>query len=397
MLHWLYTMNLYEYQAKKIFSKYNIPVLNGWVCTNISEIERCVKNMTGTTPPWVVKCQIHAGGRGQSGGILVTYSLKEVLSFASQWIGNRLVTSQTTEIGEIVNAILIEPAVNIVREFYFSILVDKNTCQFVCMVSIQGGINIEKTIQESPDLLFKITIDPEIGAYPYQGRIIACQLGLTGIQIEQFVKIFINVIKLFIEKDLTLIEINPFAITGSNNLICLDAKVIVDHNALFRQLELLNNLKKDNKSIVQDYDTNLIDVNYVTLDGNIGCMVNGAGLAMATMDLMQSLGGRPANFLDIGGDTNKQCIVSALKMLLNNTKVKAIFINIFGGIVCCDLVANSVIDAVSEDFMNHIPIVVRLEGNNAALGTKRLIDNHLNIFVINNLIQAIQKVITLVK
>lgn len=388
-------MNLYEYQAKRIFSKFSLPILDNWVCSDMCEVENFLKKVPHS-PPWVLKCQIRSGGRGKSGGVLISHSLKDILSFSKQWLGKYLITSQTTDVGERVEHILIEPAINIVREFYFSTLIDRNTNQVVCIGSARGGIDIEKLIHDSPDQLFKITVDPEIGAYPYQGRIMAYKLGLTGNQINKFVSIFINVVRMLLEKDLILVEINPLAVTHNNDLICLDAKISVDHNAFFRQSLFLNEFLEINKA-VHEFDTKrLLNVNYVALDGNIGCMVNGAGLAMATMDLMQSLGGTPANFLDIGGDTDKKYIVSALKMLLKNTQVKAVLVNIFGGIVCCDLVADSVITAVSE-YASCIPIVVRLEGNNAILGMNRLLDSRLNIVVINNLIYAIKRVIELVR
>lgn len=387
-------MNLYEYQAKRLFAKFNLPILSGWVCSSVFDVERFIEKIT-SNPPWIIKCQIHAGGRGKSGGVCIAHAPQDILSFANQWFSKRLITSQTTDCGEIVNHILIEPAVNIIRELYFSILIDRDTSQIICVVSIKGGVDIEKLAHESPDLLFQITIDPEIGAYPYQGRIIAYKLGLIGDQINRFSKIFINIVRMFLETDLMLVEINPLAITDNHNLMCLDAKVVFDHNALFRQSEFLSEFSENNR-INPDFDFNILNVNYVALNGDIGCMVNGAGLAMATMDLMQELGGMPANFLDIGGDTNKSSIISALKALLKNEQVKAILVNIFGGIVCCNLVADSVITAVSE-CGNRIPIVIRLEGNNAILGINKLINSHLNIIVINNLIYAIQRVIELVK
>lgn len=388
-------MNLYEYQAKRIFSKFHLPVLDSWLCSNVNDIDQFIKKNI-IHPPWMVKCQIHAGGRGKAGGVCVARSRQDLICFADKWINKHLITSQTTHIGEIVNHILIEPAVNIVYEFYISILIDRDTNRLVCMVSAQGGTNIEKLANESPESVFKITIDPEIGAYTYQGRIIACKLGLTGDKINQFVNIFINIVNMFLETDLTLVEINPLAITDRNHLICLDAKVTIDHNALFRQESILKDIDSNNQNnYFYNNDNYCKNINYVELSGNIGCMVNGAGLAMATMDLMKTLGGTPANFLDIGGDTDKNNIVLAFKTLLKNTKIKVILVNVFGGIVCCDLVADSIITAVSE-YMNRIPIVVRLVGNNAVLGIKRLIKNNdYNIVVITNLVDAIQQVIKL--
>lgn len=388
-------MNLYEYQAKKIFSKFGLPVLRNWVCSDISEINNCLCNITNN-PPWIVKCQIRAGGRGKSGGVQRVFSKKEILFFSKKWIGNSLITDQTTSSGEIVNSILIEPSVNILHELYLSILVDRDFCRIVFIASKKGGVNIEQVVSEYPDSLYTAIVDPIFNkSYPYEGRIIAHKLGLKGVLINQFVKIYLNIVRMFIEKNLMLVEINPLVITDNNNLICLDAKVTVDHNALFKQSQLLDLCLGDNKINNLPFSESL-NVNYISLDGNIGCMVNGAGLAMATMDLMKLLGGSPANFLDIGGDTNENYIISAFKMLLKNDQVKVIFVNIFGGIVCCNLVASSIITAVSEHTTN-IPIVVRLVGNNAELGSDKLINSGFDIFVINNLVHAIQKVITLVK
>lgn len=387
-------MNLYEYQAKKLLLKFQLPVLKNWFCSDVSKINHCISNIT-SEPPWVVKCQIYSGGRGKSGGVLLVSSKEEILIFAKKWIGQPLVTHQTSTSGEIVNSILIEPAIKILRELYLSILIDRDSSQIIFMASAKGGINIENLISESPQLLYKIAINPiSCNTHSYEGRIIAYKLGLKGIQIHQFSDIYVNIIHMFLEKDLTLIEINPLVITHDNHLICLDAKITVDHNALFRQSQLLDLCKNTNKrNNVTVFDS--FKSNYISLDGNIGCMVNGAGLAMATMDLMRSLGGSPANFLDIGGDTHEDGIISALKTILQNKQVRAIFVNIFGGIVCCELVARSIIIAVSQCSII-IPIVVRLEGNNADLGSNKLISSGLNIIVINNLIYAIQKVIMLV-
>lgn len=392
-------MNLYEYQAKKLFSQFNLPILKNRVFSDISEIKLHFFNIEYFSSPWVVKCQIRSGGRGKAGGVRTISSLPGILSFAEKWIGNRLITYQTDSNGEIVHSILIEPAVKIIHEFYLSVFIDRDSSQLICMTSMKGGIDIENMIQNSPDLIHKIYINPIFGPQPYQGRILACELGLSGIHINQFTNIYINTVNMFLKKDLMLVEINPLVITDSNKIFCLDAKVIIDQNALFRHPELLE-LYNDNITIANypvSFSNEQLGINYVELDGNIGCMVNGAGLAMATIDLMKSLGGFPANFLDIGGDTNKNNIISALKMILKNVQVKAIFINIFGGIVCCDLVANSIIEALSESIINQrIPIVARLEGNNADIGSQRLIKSNLNIIINNNLIDAINQIIKLV-
>lgn len=389
-------MNLYEYQAKKIFSKFGLPVFKNWVCSDLSVMDSCVTDIS-IDPPWIAKCQICAGGRGKAGGIQPIFSKIELVNFLKKWMGKPLITSQTSITGEIVNSILIEPLVKILHELYLSILIDRDLAQIVFMVSAKGGVNVESLIYESPDLLYKKNIDPtSITINPYEGRIIARQLGLTGVQINKFSSVYVNTIRMFFEADLMLVEINPLVVTNDNDLVCLDSKIIIDDNALFRQSKLSDLYLNLPNQVNSSFCSDKLNINYVRLDGNIGCMVNGAGLAMATMDLIKSLGGHPANFLDIGGDTNSDSIISALKMLLQDTQVQAIFVNIFGGIVCCDLVACSIITAVSE-CTTSIPIVVRLEGNNAELGSNKLINSHLNIIVINNLAHAIQKVIMLVK
>lgn len=394
-------INLYEYQAKKLFVQYDLPVLKGWVCSNINDVQNCITHNKG---PWVAKCQIYSGSRGKSEGICITCSINKILSFSKKWFGNKLITCQTTDTGELVNYILIEPAVKIIQELYVSIVIDRDSYQILCITSAQGGINVENISQESPEAIHKIIIDPVFGIYPYQGRILACKLGLSGNKINQFSDIIVNMTRMFLEKDLMLAEINPLVITTENSFFCLDAKMIVDQNSIFRQSKLLDMcIKHDTKTIAIKSNKKQLNINYIPLPtGNIGCMVNGAGLAMATMDLIQDAGGMPANFLDIGGEANKECIISALHMLLKNKKIKAILVNIFGGIVCCDLVANSIISVLSNipitnNDIHYIPIVVRLQGNNAELGSKKLIDSKFNIIVTNNLINAIQQAVIMVK
>ncbi|WP_159714175.1 ADP-forming succinate--CoA ligase subunit beta [Blochmannia endosymbiont of Camponotus nipponensis] len=388
-------MNLYEYQAKQLMVKYDLPVLKGFVCTTLNDLEHYISANTIGSGPWVVKCQIQAGGRGKSKGVCVVPCTSDILSFANKWLGNKLVTYQTTNSGELVHSILIEPAVKIIQEFYLSILVDRDTSQIICMVSNQGGINIETTGQKKPNLIHTMIINPLIGMHPYQGRILACQLGLSGSKINQFAKIIVNATHMLLEKDLILIEINPLAVTDNDDFFCLDAKIIIDDNAVFRQSELLS-ICEINKTSKMMSNNQWNSINYVPLDGNIGCMVNGAGLAMATMDIIKSLGGVPANFLDIGGGASKECIISAFYMILKDTMVKAILINIFGGIVCCDLVAECVITALSTCNTTSFPIVARLEGNNSALGSNRLINSKYGVIVTNNLIDAIQQIVTAV-
>ncbi|URJ23479.1 ADP-forming succinate--CoA ligase subunit beta [Blochmannia endosymbiont of Camponotus sp. C-003] len=382
-------MNLYEYQAKKLMVKYNLPILKGFVYGTINDIEHAIVANSIGSGPWVVKCQIQAGGRGKSGGVCIVHSSKKLLSFSNKWIGNRLVTYQTDDIGELVCSVLIEPAVKIIHELYLSVSIDRDASQIICMASTQGGVNVEMTEKTTSNLIHKIIINPSVGIYPYQGRILACKLGLSGSKINQFSRIIVSTTNMLIENDLTLIEINPLAITDDDHFCCLDAKVIIDQNAIFRQSNLLN-------TCTINKPDNTLNFNYIPLEGNIGCMVNGAGLAMATMDVIKSMGGIPANFLDIGGGANKECIISAFNMILKNTKVLAILVNIFGGIVCCDLVAECILTALSKHTSKYIPIIARLEGNNSTLGSNRLINSKLNIFVTNNLIHAIQKIVTAV-
>lgn len=397
-------INLYEYQAKKILAQYNLPITKGCICKNTQEIENYIVNNKG---PWVAKCQVRSGGRGKSGGIYISHSIDSILSFSKKWFGNKLITSQTSDTGELVNRILIEPVIKVMQELYVSLLIDRDYAQVICVVSAQGGVDIEKISVENPDKIYKITIDPSIGAYPYQGRMLAYKLGLSTHQINKFSNIIINMSRMLLEKDLMLIEINPLIISDTDSFLCLDAKIIVDQNSIFRQSALMNMLciTKDQWNeitipITQSNKTQL-NINYIPLStGNIGCMVNGAGLAMATMDLIKEAGGEPANFLDVGGEVNEEYIVLALQMLLNNIQIKAILINIFGGIVCCNLIANGIITVLSNYICkntNHLPIIVRLQGNNSEIGIKKLINSKLNITVTNNLIHAIQQVVFMVK
>lgn len=397
-------INLYEYQAKKLCAHYNLPIPKGHICKNIQDIEHYVVNNNG---PWVAKCQIRAGGRGKAGGICISHSIENILSFSKKWFSNKLITYQTSETGEFVDHILIEPAIKIARELYVSMLIDRDYSQIICIVSAQGGIDIEKISKNAPDKIYKIIINPFIGAYPYQGRKLAYKLGLPVHKVNQFTNIIINMSRMLLERDLMLIEINPLVISDTDEFLCVDAKIIIDQNSIFRQSELLDMLciSKDQWSdvtipIIQS-EKKQLNINYIPLStGNIGCMVNGAGLAMATMDLIKESGGEPANFLDVGGEVDEEHIVLALHMLLNNTQIKAILINIFGGIVCCNLIARGIITALSkytQKTKNLIPIIVRLQGNNAEIGIQQLIDSKLNIIVTDNLIHAIQQVVTMVK
>ncbi|UVK77520.1 MAG: succinyl-CoA synthetase subunit beta [Sodalis sp. Fse] len=386
-------MNLHEYQAKQLFARYGLPTPTGFVCNTPNEAEEAASKIGGGL--WVVKCQVHAGGRGKSDGVKILKSKKEVRAFTEQWLGKRLVTYQTDVLGQPVHRILVEAATNIIKELYLGAMVDRSTHRVVFMASTEGGIEIEKVAKETPYLIHKVALDPLVGPQPYQGRELAFKLGLSGNQINQFIKIFIGLATLFLERDLMLVEINPLVITGDGDLICLDAKISIDGNALFRQPEL-REMRDDTQEDERETQATQWKLNYVALNGNIGCMVNGAGLAMGTMDIVKLHGGDPANFLDVGGGATKECVTEAFKIILSDEKVKAVLVNIFGGIVCCDLIAEGIIGAMTEVCVS-VPIVVRLEGNNAELGRKRLADSRLNIIVATSLTDAAQQVVAAVE
>ena len=383
-------MNLHEYQGKQLFRDYGLPVSQGFAVKSAKDAEEAAKEIGGSK--WVVKAQVHAGGRGKAGGVKLVESLEEIKDFSNYWLGKNLVSYQTDEHGQPVSSILVEECTDIQDELYLGAVIDRTAKKIVFMASTEGGVEIEKVAEETPDKILKVAIDPLTGAQPYQGREIAFQLGLKGNQIKQFVQIFIGLAKLFKDKDLELIEINPLVINSDQNLHCLDAKVVVDSNAIYRQPELAE-MRDQSQEDPREAHAASWDLNYVALDGNIGCMVNGAGLAMGTMDMVNLHGGSPANFLDVGGGATKERVVEAFKIILSDQNVKAVFINIFGGIVRCDLIADGVIGAVEEVGVN-VPVVVRLEGNNAKLGLKKLSDSGLDILAAQSLSDAAIKVVS---
>ena len=383
-------MNLHEYQGKQLFRDYGLPVSQGFAVKSAKDAEEAARDIGGSK--WVVKAQVHAGGRGKAGGVKLVESLEEIKDFSNYWLGKNLVTYQTDEHGQPVSSILVEECTDIQDELYLGAVIDRTAKKIVFMASTEGGVEIEKVADETPDKILKVAIDPLTGAQPYQGREIAFQLGLKGNQIKQFVQIFIGLAKLFKDKDLELIEINPLVINSDQNLHCLDAKVVVDSNAIYRQPELAE-MRDESQEDPREAHAASWDLNYVALDGNIGCMVNGAGLAMGTMDMVNLHGGSPANFLDVGGGATKERAVEAFKIILSDQNVKAVFINIFGGIVRCDLIADGVIGAVEEVGVN-VPVVVRLEGNNAKLGLKKLSDSGLDILAAQSLSDAAIKVVS---
>ncbi|WGE42756.1 ADP-forming succinate--CoA ligase subunit beta [Actinobacillus equuli] len=383
-------MNLHEYQAKQIFAQYQLPVSQGIVCTNTNEAIAAIQQLNGDT--WAAKCQVHAGGRGKAGGVKLVRNESDVRTFCDKWLGQRLVTFQTDANGQPVNTIYIEETCQIERELYFGAVIDRSSQKIVFMASSAGGMNIEDVAQHTPELIHKVTIDPLTGAQAFQGRELAFQLGLSGDQIKQFAHIFVQLAKLFIEKDLALLEVNPLVLTKQGQLLCLDAKMVVDSNALYRHPEL--KIQQDpSQEDSREAEAAKWDLNYVALDGNIGCMVNGAGLAMGTMDIVKLHGGRPANFLDVGGGATKERVAEAFKLILSDHNVKAVLVNIFGGIVRCDLIAEGIIAAVNEVGVN-LPVIVRLEGTNAELGRDILANSGLSLIPATTLTQAAQLAVT---
>lgn len=382
-------MNLHEYQAKQLFKEYGLPVSVGFACKTPDEAVAAAEKVGGGH--WVVKAQVHAGGRGKAGGVKLFKSKDDIRAFAEQWLGNRLVTNQTDQRGQSVSCILVEACITIVRELYLGAVVDRSTRRIVFMASTEGGMEIETIAEKSPEKILKIAIDPLTGAQPYQARELAFQLGLNPQQVKQFTKIFLGLAKLFVNYDLALLEVNPLVITDSNDLLCLDGKVIIDSNAVYRhpKLKTMHDPSQDDP---REAHASQWDLNYVALEGNIGCMVNGAGLAMGTMDIIKLHGGQPANFLDVGGGATKERVTEAFKIILSDDSVKVVLVNIFGGIVRCDLIAEGVIGAVKEVGVN-VPVIVRLEGNNAKLGTKILADSGLDIIAAKSLTEAAEQAV----
>lgn len=386
-------MYLHEYQTKYLFAKHGLPIPKGYICNSLNEIKDLIINIGDSHGPWVAKCQIHAGGRGKADGVKVLHNRQEIQHFITKWLGNRLVTYQTNISGQIVNHILLEEFTTITKELYLGIIIDRTTHHIVVIASTEGGVDIEQTAKTMPDVIYKVSLDPLIGPQLYQGRELGFKLGLTGDQINQFKDIFIRLTKLFIQYDLSMIEINPLVINKKKSLICLDGKLSIDDNALYRQSELCQ-MRDYSQEDEREVYASKQKLNYVALNGNIGCMVNGAGLAMGTMDIIQLHGGQPANFLDVGGNATQDSVAEAFKIILLDKKVKVILVNIFGGIVRCDLIAIGIIDVISKITVQ-VPIVVRLEGNNAVLGIQLLINSKLNIIASTSLIDAVHKVINI--
>jgi succinyl-CoA synthetase beta subunit len=382
-------MNLHEYQAKQLFAEYGLPVSEGIAVDTAADATAAAKKIGGSK--WVVKAQVHAGGRGKAGGVKLVDTPEEAGAFAEQWMGKNMVTYQTDASGQPVSKILVETCTDIAQELYLGAVIDRSSRRIVFMASVEGGVEIEKVAAETPEKILKATIDPLTGAQPYQARDLAFRLGLKGGQIKQFTNLFLGLAKLFQDMDLALLEINPLVITDEGNLHCLDGKINIDGNAMYRQPKLreMHDPSQDDEREAQAAEWEL---NYVALDGNIGCMVNGAGLAMGTMDIVQLHGGSPANFLDVGGGATKERVTEAFKIILSDENVAAVLVNIFGGIVRCDLIAEGVIGAVNEVGVE-VPVVVRLEGNSAELGRDVLKKSGLNIIAATSLSDAAEKVV----
>ena len=377
-------MNLHEYQAKQLFREYGIAVSEGLSASSSNEAEEMALSLN--VDKWVVKAQVHAGGRGKAGGVEVVSTIEEVKEFAEKWLGNNLVTFQTDEKGQPVNEILIETCTNIDQELYLGAVIDRASQRLVVMASTEGGVNIEEVAEKTPEKIFKQEIDPINGPDDSQAKSLSEELGLNALQADQFLNIFNGLVNLFLEKDLSLVEVNPLVITDQGNLICLDAKINVDSNALYRQ-EDVETLRDPSQEDPREARAAEWDLSYVALDGNIGCMVNGAGLAMGTMDIIKLHGGEPANFLDVGGTADSKRVAEAFKIILSDENVKTVLINIFGGIVRCDVIADGIVEALTVMGVE-VPVVVRLEGNSADKGIKILDECALNIIPAANLEEA---------
>lgn len=386
-------MNLHEYQAKALFTAYGLPVPAGEVANTAEEALTVANRLGGDA--WVVKAQVHAGGRGKAGGVKLVSSKEKLMEVARSLLGKALVTYQTDEHGQPVNQLLIATTCDIAKELYLGAVIDRSKQRIVIMASTEGGVEIEEVAATHPEKILKIVVDPLVGVMPYQARNVGFALGLTVDQIKQFTPLMVGLGRLFTECDLSLVEINPLVIQPDGQLTCLDGKVTVDDNALYRQpkLRAMRDVTQENERENRAHDWEL---NYISLDGDIGCMVNGAGLAMATMDLIKLHGGNPANFLDVGGGATKERVTEAFKIILSDAQVKGVLVNIFGGIVRCDLIADGIIAAVAEVGIQ-VPVVVRLEGNNAELGAQKLNQSGLNIIAAESLTDAAKQIVHAVR
>ena len=382
-------MNIHEYQAKAILRNFGVPVPEGHVVYNSNSARDWAKRIG--EGPWAVKAQIHAGGRGKGGGVKIAKTADEVKKFAREMFGMTLVTHQTGPEGKTVKRVLIENGCDIADEFYLSFLVDRSTDKVTLMASAEGGMDIEEVAAKTPEKIFFEAVDPTVGLAAYQARKVAFKLGFGIAQVKQAVPLLLNLYKAFVEADCSLLEINPLVLTGDGNLLCLDAKLNFDDNALFRHLRI-RDLRDYDEEDANEIEASQYDLSYIALDGNIGCMVNGAGLAMATMDIIKHYGGDPANFLDVGGGATIERVTEAFKLILSDDKVKGILVNIFGGIMKCDVIATGVIEGAKQLGVK-VPLVVRLEGTNVELGKKMLAESGLNIVSADGMADAAEKIV----
>lgn len=386
-------MNIHEYQGKAVLKQYGVVVPEGKVAFTVDEAVEAAKSL-GTSVV-VVKAQIHAGGRGKAGGVKVAKNLDEVRTYASEILGKVLVTHQTGPEGKEVKRLLIEQGCDIKKEYYVGVVVDRGTGRVVMMASEEGGTEIEEVAEHTPEKIFKEVIDPAIGLQAFQARKLAYAINIPGELVNKAVKFMIALYNAFVEKDCSIAEINPLVVTGDGNVMALDAKLNFDSNALYRHKDIveLRDLEEEDE---KEIEASKFDLSYIALDGNIGCMVNGAGLAMATMDIIKYYGGEPANFLDVGGGATTEKVTEAFKIILSDKSVKGIFVNIFGGIMKCDVIANGVVEAAKQVSLDK-PLVVRLEGTNVDLGKKILNESGLNIVAADSMADGAQKIVALVK
>ncbi len=396
-------MNIHEYQAKALLRSYGCPVSDGRIVLRAEEAKTCASELDG--PLWVIKAQIHAGGRGkgsfkeaeagEKGGVRLAKSVEEAEAMTKQMLGRTLVTHQTGPAGKQVNRIYIEDGSDIARELYLALLVDRATSRVSFVVSTEGGMDIEEVAAHTPEKIMSFSVDPASGLSDFHGRRVAFALGLEGGQVKQCVQLVKNLYRAFIEKDMEMLEINPLIVTPDGNIKCLDAKIGFDNNALYRQSDIMA-LRDETEEDSKELAASKFDLNYIALDGEIGCMVNGAGLAMATMDIIKLYGAEPANFLDVGGGATKEKVTEAFKIITSDPNVKGILVNIFGGIMRCDIIAEGVIAAVKEVGLQ-VPLVVRLEGTNVELGKEIIRNSGLNVIAADDLSDAAKKIVKAVK
>lgn len=386
-------MNIHEYQGKEILRQYGVAVPNGKVAFTADEAVEAAKELSSSV--YVVKAQIHAGGRGKAGGVKIAKSLDEVSAFATELIGKVLVTHQTGPEGKEIKRLLIEEGCDIKKEYYVGVVIDRVTGRVTMMASEEGGTEIEEVAEKTPEKIFKEVVDPAVGLQVFQARKLAININIPKELVNKAVKFMMSLYQAFVDKDCSIAEINPLVVTGDGNVMALDAKLNFDSNALFRHKDVIE-LRDLDEEDPKEIEASKFDLNYIALEGNIGCMVNGAGLAMATMDIIKFYGGDPANFLDVGGGATTERVTEAFKLILSDDNVKGIFVNIFGGIMKCDVIANGVVEAAKQVKLDR-PLVVRLEGTNVDLGKKILNESGLNIVAAESMADGAEKIVSLVK